>query len=75
MLRFTLSQNIRRLLIRSRYRKWILPFVCAIPYLFSYFWLLARGQAWISNTLLAPIVMGLLLGLLTLILARCEFRR
>ena len=75
MLRFSFSQRLRRILIRSRYRKWILPFLCAIPYLFSYLWLLARGQAWISNTLLAPLVMALLLGLLTLILAKCEFRQ
>ena len=75
MLRFSIAQRVQRFLIRSRYRKWILPLLCAIPYIFSYLWLLFRGQAWISNTLLAPLVMGLLLGLLTLILAKCEFRQ
>ena len=75
MIKYSLIQYIRRFLIRSRYKRWILPTLCAIPYLFSYFWLLSRGQAWISNIMLAPLLMGVLLALLTLILARFEFRR
>ena len=75
MIKYSLIQYIRRFLIRSRYKRWILPTLCAIPYLFSYFWLLFRGQAWISNIMLAPLLMGVLLALLTLILARFEFRR
>lgn len=75
MLEYNLLQQFRRLFIRTRYKRWLLPILFAFPYLFSYFWLLSRGQAWISNIMLTPLLMGVLLVVLTLALARCEFRR
>ena len=74
---FQLSRwsQLRHALIRSRWRRWVLPLVCSIPYLASLFWLLLIGEAWIAQVLLAPLVMAGLLGVLSLWLARQEFRR
>ena len=52
-----------------------MPFLCALPYAGSLIWLLARQQAWIAQIMLAPLVMTALLALLSLLLARLEFRR
>ena len=68
-------QQFIRLLIRSRWKRWIIPFICTLPYLLSIMWLLVRGQIWISQVMLAPIIMTLMLFLLTYLLAKVEFRR
>ena len=75
MLQFTPSKRLRHLWIRSRWRRWLVPLLCALPYAGSLIWLLARQQAWIAQIMLAPLVMTALLALLSLLLARLEFRR
>jgi hypothetical protein len=46
-----------------------------IPYLGSIIWLLSKQLLWVAQLLLAPMVMGGILGLLTLFLAKTEFRQ
>ena len=75
MIHFTVRQQIRHLWIRSRWRRWSFPVLCAVPYLGSLLWLLLRGQIWIVQIMLAPLLMGALLAALTLLLAHLEFRR
>lgn len=75
MITLTRAQRLRHLWIRSRWRRWLLPFLCSVPYLGSVVWLLLRGQAWIAQIMLAPLLMTGLLALLSLVLARWEFRR
>ena len=67
-------RQLRHLLIRSRWRRWLLPLLCSLPYLASLLWLLLIGEAWIAQVLLAPLVMAGLLALLSFWLARQEFR-
>jgi hypothetical protein len=62
----------RHLWIRSRWRRWLFPLICSLPYLLSLFWLAQRGQIWIAQVLLAPLVMAAAIGVLTLVLARLE---
>jgi len=71
----TFGQRLRRLWIRSRWRRWLVPLLCALPYLASLLWLLLRQQAWIAQIMLAPLLMTALLALLSFGLARLEFRR
>ena len=66
--------RLRHLLIISRWQRWLFPALCVIPYLLILFWLLTRGLIWVSQVLLAPLLMGALLALLTIWLARAEFR-
>ena len=73
-MRFTPAQQLYRFLIVSNVRRWFLPLACAVPYLGSLVWLFQRGQVWIVQIMLAPLLMMLLLGLLTFFLARLEFR-
>lgn len=73
-IRLTWRQRLRHWLIRTRWRRWLVPVVCAVPYAASMVWLVGRGQAWIAQILLAPLLMGAALALLTLWLARQEFR-
>lgn len=68
-------QRFHHRLILSRWRRWLLPLLCALPYLSSILWLLHLGEAWIAQVLLAPLLMGALLAVLTLWLAKQEFRR
>ncbi|AII42080.1 hypothetical protein KR100_01490 [Synechococcus sp. KORDI-100] len=46
-----------------------------VPYAGSIIWLLSKQLLWVAQLLLAPLVMGAILGLLTLALARAEFRQ
>ena len=62
----------RHLWIRSRWRRWLVPLVCSVPYLLSLVWLALRGELWIAQVLLAPLVMALAIAGLTLLLARLE---
>ena len=63
----------RHWLIRSRWRRWLLPLLCLLPYCVSILWLLNRGQPWIAQLMLAPLLMAAVLAALTLELARREF--
>ena len=57
-----------RLQMRADYKPlaaWLFPMLCVVPYLAILFWLLSRGLIWISQVLLAPLLMGVL-ALLTL---------
>lgn len=66
--------RLRHLLITSRWQRWLFPTLCIIPYLTILVWLLSRGLIWVSQVLLAPLLMGAVLALLTLWLAKAEFR-
>ena len=66
--------RLRHVLITSRWQRWLFPMLCVVPYLAILFWLLSRGLIWISQVLLAPLLMGAVLALLTLWLAKAEFR-
>ena len=66
--------RLRHLLITSRWQRWLFPVLCILPYLTILIWLLSRGLIWVSQVLLAPMLMGAVLGLLTLWLAKAEFR-
>jgi hypothetical protein len=76
-MRLTLTpwQQVRHALIRSRWKRWLVPTLCALPYVASIAWLVLLGEGWIAQVLLAPLLMAVLLALLTLWLARQEFRR
>jgi len=67
--------TLRHWLIKSRWRRWLLPLLCALPYLLSLIWLLMQGQGWVVQVMLAPIFMGAALAGLTLWLAQQEFRK
>ena len=68
-------RQLRHALIRSRWRRWLLPLLCSLPYLASLLWLLLLGEAWIAQVLLAPLVMAAAIAVLSFWLARQEFRR
>ena len=74
MTRLSLLTRLRHLVITSRWQRWLFPTLCIIPYLSILFWLLSRGLIWVSQVLLAPLIMGGVLALLTLWLAKAEFR-
>ena len=63
----------QRLAIRLRWRRWLGPAVCAVPYVASILWLLSFSQTWIALVMLVPALLMLVLGLLTWMLARLEF--
>ncbi len=73
-MRLSLLQLLRHWLICSRWQRWLLPALCAVPYLASLLWLLLRGQIWIVQIMLSPILMLFILAALTWLLARLEFR-
>lgn len=74
MTQLSLWIRLRHLLITSRWQRWLFPALCIVPYLAILIWLLSRGLIWVSQVLLAPLLMGAVLALLTLWLARAEFR-
>jgi len=67
-----LSVRLRHVWIRSQWQRWLFPVVCMVPYGVSLVWLVLRGQHWIAQVLLAPLVMALLLGALSWVLLRRE---
>ena len=73
-MKYPLYSRFRYLLLRSRYKKWIIPFLCSLPYLLSLLWLTLRGQHWIAQIMLAPIFMTFSLLILSFLLAKVEFR-
>ena len=66
--------RLRHLLITSRWQRWLFPTLCFIPYVAVLIMLLSRGLIWVSQVLLAPVLMGGVLALMTLWLAKAEFR-
>ncbi len=66
--------RLRHLLITSRWQQWLFPALCTLPYAAILIWLLSRGLVWVAQVLLAPLLMAGVLALLTLWLARSEFR-
>lgn len=74
MTRLSWSTRIRHRLIASRWQRWWFPALCSVPYLVCVVWLLAKGLFWVAQVLLAPLLMGGVMALLTLWLARQEFR-
>ena len=60
--------------IRLQVRRWIVPVLCAVPYLLCIVWMLMRDLVWLAQIMLAPLLMGSVLGLLTWRLAQLEFR-
>lgn len=69
----TFINQARHLLILSGWRRWFFPLLCSLPYLACLLWLVSRGLVWMAEVLLAPLLMGALLAVLTLWLARQEF--
>ena len=63
----------QRLLIRSRWRLWLGPLICSVPYIGSIIWLLYFSQAWIAVIMLVPLFLITVLAALTYVLARIEF--
>ena len=72
--RLTRRQRWRHLWIRSGWQRWLFPVICSLPYLLSLLWLLQRGQVWVVQIMLTPLLMVAALALVTWILARFEFR-
>jgi len=72
----TLSRTtqLRHALITSRWQRWLFPTLCCIPYVACIVWLLGKGLFWVAQLMLAPLVMGGALALLTLWLAQQEFK-
>ena len=68
------SARLRHALITSRWQQWLFPGLCCVPYLACLVWLLSKGLVWVAQVMLAPLVMGGVLALLTLWLAQQEFR-
>jgi hypothetical protein len=66
-------EQLRHRWILLRVRHWIGPALCALPYLASIVWLLLRSQPWIATLMLAPVLLMVLMGAITLALARLEF--
>ena len=74
MIHLSLRTRLRHLLITSRWQRWLFPVICIAPYMSILVWLLSRGLIWVAQVLLAPLVMGAVLALLTVGLARAEFK-
>ena len=66
--------RLRHLLIASRWQRWLFPVICVVPYVGILVWLLTRGLVWVAQVLLAPLLMGAVLAMMTLFLAKVEFK-
>lgn len=73
-MRFSPAQRLHHAVIRSRWRRWLAPSLCAVPYCVSLVWLVHQGQIWIVQIMLTPLLMMAVLGWLTWWLARLEFQ-
>ncbi|MCP9775641.1 hypothetical protein [Cyanobium sp. WAJ14-Wanaka] len=69
-----LPVRLRHRLILSRWQRWWFPSLCLLPYLLCLAWMLSKGLYWVAQVLLAPLLMGALMALLTFWLAEQEFR-
>ncbi len=65
----------RHVWIRLQIKRWVLPVLCAVPYLGSLLWLLIVGMSWLAQIMLTPLLMALIIGSMTWALARHEFGR
>lgn len=74
MTRLSWPTRLRHLLIASRWQRWLFPTICVVPYVGILVWLLTRGLIWVAQVLLAPLLMGAVLAVMTLFLAKAEFR-
>ena len=74
MTQLSIRTRLKHLLITSRWQRWLFPTLCIIPYLYILLWLLSRGLIWVAQVLLAPLLMAAVLGVMTLWLAKLEFR-
>ena len=74
MTKLLLRTRLRHLIITSRWQRWLFPALCIFPYVAILIWLLSRGLIWVSQVLLAPLLMGAVLAALTLWLAKAEFK-
>lgn len=70
----SLLARLRHQMIRSRWQRWLFPVGCCVPYGLSLAWLVHIGQLWIVIVLLAPLLMGMVIAVITLWLAHKEFR-
>ena len=70
-----LPVRLRHWIITSRWQRWLFPLICLVPYVLILFWILSKGLIWVAQVLLAPVVMGVVLGAMTYLLAQAEFRR
>ena len=61
-------------LIRLQWRRWLVPTLLMLPYGACLIWLQHQGLIWLVQIMLAPLVMGLVVGLITWMLARLEYR-
>ena len=61
-------------LIRLQWRRWLVPTLLMLPYGASLIWLQSQGLIWLVQIMLAPLVMGLIIGVITWILAWLEYR-
>lgn len=75
MIKFSWRQKLRYLFIQSRFKQWVVPLICSLPYSLSLLWLVHNGQLWIAQIMLAPILMTFLLAALSFTLAKLEFRK
>ena len=62
-----------RVAIRTQWKRWLGPLICALPYLASIIWLLFYSQPWIAFVLCVPALLIIVIGMITFILARLEF--
>lgn len=74
-MKLTLLQQLNRLLILSRWRRWLFPLLLSIPYISSILWLVSMNYVWVAQVLCAPLIMGVILAAVTIWLAREEFTR
>ncbi len=64
----------RHAFIMSRWQKWLFPAICCVPYSLCILWLVSKSLFWVAQIMLAPLVMGGVLAMVTLWLAQQEFR-
>lgn len=74
-MKLTILQQLNRLFILSRWRRWLFPFLLTIPYVSSIIWLVSMNYVWVAQVLCAPLIMGVILAGVTIWLAREEFTR
>ena len=65
--------RFRRFVVRSKWQKWLFPLICILPYLLIIFWLISLNLFWIAQIMLAPLIMGIAIAILTFRLALAEY--
>ncbi len=67
--------RIKHVLIKSRWKNWLFPAICIMPYVACVIWMLFEGLIWVAQIMMAPIFMGAVLALVTYWLAQQEFKK